>query len=132
MAINHGYGPGFGGGFDIFGVLFAIAFILILGMVVFSFARGIGQWNKNNRSPRLSVAATVVSKRTDVTHHHHHTGDIHHHHTHSSTDYYVTFQVESGDRMELHVPDTEYGYMVEGDRGTLSFQGTRFLSFERT
>ena len=25
----------------------------------------------------------------------------------------------------------EYGYIVEGDRGRLTFQGTRFLSFER-
>ena len=132
MAMNYGYGPGFGGGFGAFGVFFAIAFILILGMIVVSFAKGIGQWNKNNHSPRLTVAATVVSKRTDVTHHHHHTGNDHiHHHHHSTTDYYVTFQVESGDRMELHVPDTKYGYMVEGDHGNLSFQGTRFLGFER-
>ena len=131
MAMNYGYSPGFGGGFGAFGALFFIAFILILGMVIVSFAKGIGQWNKNNHSPRLSVAATVVSKRTDVIHHHHHTSEAHLHHTHSSTDYYVTFQVESGDRMELHVPNTEYGYMVEGDHGTLSFQGTRFLGFER-
>ena len=34
--MNYGYGPGFGGGFGAFGVLFAIAFILIPGMVVFS------------------------------------------------------------------------------------------------
>lgn len=131
MAMNYGYGPGFGGGFGAFGALFTIAFILILGIIVVSFARGIGQWNKNNQSPRLTVAATVVAKRTDVTHHHHHTGDNNLHHSHSSTDYYVTFQVESGDRMELHIPHTEYGYLVEGDRGNLSFQGTRFLGFER-
>ncbi|MCI9457297.1 MAG: DUF2500 domain-containing protein, partial [Oscillospiraceae bacterium] len=40
-------------------------------------------------------------------------------------------QVESGDRMEFQVQDTDYGLLVEGDRGKLTFQGTRFLGFER-
>ena len=39
--------------------------------------------------------------------------------------------VRAGDRMELEVPDMEYGLLVEGDRGRLTFQGTRFLGFER-
>lgn len=45
---------------------------------------------------------------------------------------YATFQVESGDRMELRLAGNEYGLLVEGDKGKLSFQGTRFLGFERT
>ena len=63
----------------------------------------------------------------EVTHHH----DANMHTRHSSTWYYATFQVESGDRMELSIPDRDYGYLVEGDRGSLAFQGTRFLSFSR-
>ena len=51
--------------------------------------------------------------------------------TNSSTWYYATFQVESGDRMELTVSGSDYGYLVEGDHGKLTFQGTRFLGFER-
>ena len=43
----------------------------------------------------------------------------------------MTFQVESGDRMELSMTGTEYGMLAEGDRGKLSFQGTRYLGFER-
>ena len=34
--------------------------------------------------------------------------------------------------MELSVSGSEYGMLVEGDRGGLSFQGTRYLSFERS
>ena len=49
----------------------------------------------------------------------------------SSTTYYATFQVESGDRMELRLSGAEYGMLAEGDRGRLTFQGTRYLSFER-
>ena len=53
-------------------------------------------------------------------------------HTTSSTRYYATFQVESGDRMELYIPRNEYGLLAEGDRGKLTFQGTRYLGFERS
>ena len=49
----------------------------------------------------------------------------------ASTSYYATFEVESGDRIELPLSGSEYGMLAEGDRGTLSFQGTRFLGFER-
>lgn len=35
------------------------------------------------------------------------------------------------DRMELRVSGSEYGMLVEGDYGILSFQGTRYLGFDR-
>ena len=53
------------------------------------------------------------------------------HHTHTATSYYATFQVESGDRIEFLVSGTEYGMLAEGDRGMLTFQGTRYLNFRR-
>lgn len=125
--------PGFGTGFTIFGIMFTIAFVLAIGIFVFAIVKGINQWNKNNHSPKLTVPATIVAKRTNVSRHHHHN---HHgtgmHHASTSTTYYVTFQVESGDRMELHVAGHEYGLLIEGDRGMLSFQGTRYLGFERS
>ena len=71
----------------------------------------------------------VVAKRTNVSRHHH--GGVNEHHHHTSTTYYVTFQVDSGDRMELYVAGHEYGMLIEGDQGMLSFQGTRYLGFER-
>ncbi len=112
--------------FGIFPVIFAVMFVLVLGVFAFTFFRGIKQWDSNNKSPRLTVEATVVAKRTDVRRHHHESSAT----THSST-YYATFQVASGDRMELCVPANQVGYIVEGDRGMLTFQGTRFLSFDR-
>ena len=117
----------FDAGFAIFGILWFVMFALIMGVFISTFVRGIKQWNKNNHSPRLTVPATVVAKRTNVSHHHR--GTDHHHH--SSTSYYVTFQVDSGDRMELHMTGQEYGMLVEGDKGYLTFQGTRYLGFER-
>ena len=118
-------GFGFDFGFGMFGIMFTLMFILVFGIFIVTIIRGIGQWNKNNNSPRLTVPASVVSKRMNVSHHHHD------HHTHHSTSYYVTFQLDSGDRMELHMTGQEYGMLVEGDKGNLTFQGTRYLSFER-
>lgn len=109
----------------IFSIIFAIAF----GVVIFTFIKTIGQWNKNNHSPRLTVTATIVTKRKSVSHHHHHT-DTSVYVTNDTT-YYVTFQVESGDKMELSLSRSEYGKLTEGDKGRLSFQGTRFLDFEK-
>ena len=123
---------GFGTGFAIFQIMFTLVFVLVIGMFIVIAVKGISQWNKNNHSPRLTVPATIVAKRTNVSRHHHHN---HHgtgmHHTSTSTTYYVTFQVESGDRMELHVAGHEFGMLIEGDRGMLTFQGTRYLGFER-
>ena len=112
-----------------FEMLFGLPFVLLGVIFVLVFVKIISQWHKNNQSPRLTVPAVVVAKRGHTTHHHD-AGNIHH--SHSSTTYYVTFQFESGDRLELHVPHSQFGYLVEGDRGELTFQGTRFLGFERT
>lgn len=109
--------------------MFYVVFFLVIAMFIFVFVKGISEWVNNNNSPRLSVDAKIVDKRSHTSHHHHnHNG---HMHTSSSTSYYVTFEVQSGDRMELKVPRSEFGLLVEGDEGVLSFQGTRYLGFER-
>lgn len=102
---------------ELIGVLFFILFFAVL-------AKNIAQWFKNENSPRLTVPAKIVDMRRKT--HHHHSGG-HHHHTHS---YHVTFEVESGDRMELRVTRGEYDTLQVGDSGKVSFQGTRYLGFE--
>lgn len=108
--------------------LFGLFFLIFIAMFLFIILRGLLQWNKNNHSPRLTVEAKIVSKRMAVTHHN---GGAHGEHMSTSTSYYVTFQVESGDRMELSVGGSEYGMLAEGDQGKLTFQGTRYLGFQR-
>ena len=120
----------YGFGFILFRIMFILAFVLVIGMFLVFAVKGIAQWNQNNHSPRLTVPAVIVAKRTNVTRHHHGGAGGHHHH-HTSTSYYVTFQFGGGDRMELLVSGSEYGMLVEGDQGDLSFQGTRYLSFVR-
>ena len=124
------------GWFDlVFEYVFPVLFLLILALFIFTLVSNLRQWNKNNHSPRLIVPAKVVAKRTDVSHSScANAGDVtgaHGYTTSMSTSYYVTFQVESGDRMELEVDGSDYGMLVEGDTGRVSFQGTRYLGFER-
>ncbi|MBU3818767.1 MAG: DUF2500 domain-containing protein [Candidatus Faecalibacterium intestinavium] len=113
--------------FGWFDVLFTLMFLLVFGLILLNVFRGLVTWNKNNNSPRLKVRARVAGKRQNVSHHHNAAGGM----GAASTRYYATFEVESGDRMELQLSGTEYGLLAEGDQGELSFQGTRYLGFER-
>ena len=104
----------FGGGFS---VLFVIVFLLILGLFIFVFVSNIARAARDRASPRLTVPARVVAKRAQVWNHY--------------TYYYATIAVESGARMELSLDGEDFGLLAEGDSGELTFQGGRFLSFER-
>ena len=109
--------------FGIMGAIFPILFLgvfgLVIGTIIGTLVKNSKTERKNDASPRLTSEAVVVTKRTHVW------GD------HSRTDYYATFQFESGDRLELKIPRDRFGYLVEGDTGKLHFQGTRFLDFQR-
>lgn len=92
---------------------------LVLGIICFRIVRKLLEWNRNNHSPKESCSAKVLAKRTHVFGH-----------ETAHTTYHVTF--EWGDqRKEFQVSSKEYAILIEGDTGTLYFQGTRFLNFER-
>lgn len=121
----------FSGMFDMMQVMMTfglVSFALVFGLILFTVFRSIARERKNDKSPLLTVNAAVVAKRTHVSSHRRSSGV---HHYSSSTSYYATFQVDSGDRMELQLDGHQYGLLIEGDRGRLSFQGTRFVGFER-
>ena len=121
--------------FDCFDILFPVLITLAFGVFGLAVARGIVTWNKNNHCSRITAPAVIVAERTNVIRHNHvNAGDTtgaHGFHTDTHTTYYVTFQFESGDRLEFQVYGSEYGMLAEGDEGKLTFRGTRYLSFER-
>lgn len=71
--------------------------------------------------PVIQLKAVVVSKRSKMRRHN----------NNSFTKYYVTFELENRERMELAISEAEYGMLAERDAGLLTFQGTKYLSFER-
>ena len=122
-------------GFTIVETLFPLVFLLMFGFALYtqisSAAARAQEKRKNDASPRLTVPASVVTKRAQVGTTHHHNAATNTGGTYYNTKYFATFQFESGDRLELSVLPGEYGMLVEGDRGQLSFQGTRYLGFVR-
>ena len=104
--------------------MFSLFFVLFIGVFIFIIVSNLAQWQKNNASPVLTVAAQVLDKRKKR--HHHNNGN--HHHT--TTSYHVTFKVKSGDTMDFRVKRTIYKEIEEESVGQLTFQGSRFMSFE--
>jgi len=137
MAIGQGllFGGGFsdspfdqpsgfmGGAPRIFVFFFVLIAVLIGGAILYAIVKGVGTWSKNNAAEIRQVWVKVVAKRGEVRGG---SGD-----SSSSTDYYVTFELDTRERLEFEVSGKEYGMLVEGDMGNLTFQGTRYKGFVR-
>ena len=115
-------------GFGLFNLMFTLVPLLMFVLVFLMVVRSVKNWKHNEQSPRLTVEAKVVAKRNDYRR-----GMSGRNGAYSGgrTDYFVTFEFESGDRLELPLQGHEYGMLVEGDKGKLTFQGTRYLDFQR-
>ena len=50
-----------------FEFMYILVFLIIVVSIISHIIRGVGQWNKNNQSPRLTVDATIITKRINVT-----------------------------------------------------------------
>ena len=111
------YNDGFS---SIISIIVPLGFIKVFGIIIYNVFSNVKQGIKNNNSPLLTVPAQIVTKRTTVQ------GN-----NRSYTTYFVTFEVQSGDRMEFEVKGEQFGQLVEKDLGVLAFQGSRFVSFER-
>lgn len=120
--------------FTIFPIFFGIVFCFVFGTIIYNLVKSAAEGRKNAASPRIVAPATLVAKR----YMHHRRGGMYSadsmntlHSASTYTTYFITFEFESGDRMEFAVPDEVFGLSVEGDRGRLTFQGTKYLDFTR-
>ena len=115
----------------LFPLMFLVVFIFIISTIVGSLVSGAKRKHKNDQSPRVTADAKVVSKRMQVGQNRQSSGDNDMMRSYTYSKYFVTFEFESVDRLELPVDGSDYGLLVEGDTGKLSFQGTRYLGFQR-
>ncbi len=106
--------------FVIVAVGIVLVVVLLFGTVTLTAAIAILRWRRNRRSPQLTEPATVVAKRQQA-----------HGRRSISTDYFVTFELRGGERVEFSLDGREYGVLVERDRGELTHQGSWFRSFAR-
>lgn len=68
-----------------------------------------------NSSQVTTCFARVITKRTP-----------------GGSEYYIGFEMEDGERIELCVQGSQYGVIIEGDQGMVSFRDGRMVAFDRT
>ncbi|HEY1015547.1 MAG TPA: DUF2500 domain-containing protein [Herpetosiphonaceae bacterium] len=103
-------------GFSVIVFFGAVVFLLIAG-------QGIAEQRAISRLPILRESARVVTKRANTSSA---GGD-----SRVNTTYYVTFELESGERREFRVEGRDYGLLDDDDRGVLTTQGPRYFGFQR-
>lgn len=110
-----------------FRILTLLGFLALLGVILYAVAVWVMGWFRNSRSPKITVPAMVAAKRIRTIH-------LGSRGRGASTEtvFYVRFEPENSGSMELLVSNGQFERLTEGDRGVLTFQGTRFLDFQKT
>ena len=130
-------GFGFDFMFTLVPIFIGVIFVIMLVSIISGLSRNAKRERKNDQSPRVTADVKVVSKRMEVGGNRSNRrmgadGMMENGYSYSYSDYFVTFEFNSGDRLELPVDGSDYGLLVEGDQGKLTFQGTRYLGFARS
>lgn len=108
--------------------MFLLSSLSFGAVFVFIIVFAVKQKSKNDSAPRVTLEARVVDKRTVSHRHHNHHNNLSHRHYY----HYVTFELQDGQRTELCVSLGEFDALAVADKGMLTLQGTRFISFEKT
>ncbi|OCT16487.1 hypothetical protein A8709_02095 [Paenibacillus pectinilyticus] len=109
----------------LFLIIFISIFILVIGTFLFVIIKSLMDWTSNNNAPIQDRHCLVVAKRMQLSSGSGHLSSV------TSYSYYITFEFEDQSRLELSVERQPFGHILEGDRGNLTFQGTRFKDFVR-
>ena len=100
--------------------------ICLIAVFILRFGGNFKEWKQNQQHPRLAVEVLISSKRTHHTHHYIKGRQI----GKGTITYYVTFQLDDGDHIEVKMSEKEYDMLFVGKRGILTFQGTKFFMFD--
>lgn len=94
-------------------MVLVVIFLIIIVIICMADANTIVCWFKNNRAPVHSMGASVLTKEIN------------------ENKYYVCFGLEDGKLKRLLVDSYVYLSLVEGEKGILTYQGTRFIRYDR-
>lgn len=107
-------------------MVIAVVFAGVILTLLYRAVTGLAEWTRNNSQAVQEASARVVAKRSEIQ------GRMANHpHGRVYTYYFATFETRSGERVEFGLSGPEYGGLVEGDEGTLTYQGTRYHGFRR-
>ena len=101
--------------------LIIIFCLVVFGLIGYRLIKVFLEFSYNNSQKVLKREGKIIGKRMKVY------GE-----NGAGTEYYITFEFEDGERLELKTKDKVYGLITEGDIGVLEYQGKRFLDFKRT
>ncbi|MNW37425.1 hypothetical protein D3C74_144670 [compost metagenome] len=105
-------------------ILGVLLILFVLGVLIYITIKSLYIWMSNNAAEIVQKSCKVVDKRTEIWG----GGDD----SSTNTNYYITFEFEDdSSRIELYVKYNHYGLISVGDRGMLTYQGTRFKDFHR-
>lgn len=104
---------------------------LILFVIMVVIVKNLNRWGENNSAPELTVAAVVDSKGDDTPAEQSNDPEIPGLPLLPHRRCAVTFQTETGESLSFSVSESEYRSLQPGERGQLTFQGTRYLGFVR-
>jgi len=98
--------------FTMYGVIF------FGGIILFMAINSIVEFYKNEKQPMIKIDAVLVIKSTIK-------------HSRDFNSYQLTFETNSKERLVFNVNSGNFSIYAEGDKGTLTYQGSRFISFRR-
>lgn len=98
-------------------IVFFVLFAAVNVFIIVTVMRVYGVSKKNLSLPKIESDAEIVSKRS--------VGSP----KDSFATYFITFRFSTGDTFEYPVSEDCYSYFAEGDRGKITVQGTKFISF---
>lgn len=108
--------------FVVFSLLAMLIFVAAVVFVAILIGKATQQRRIDATAARLRAEALVVDKRSEISG----GGD-----RVTTQHYFVTFEFPDGNRVELSVSGAESGMLTPGDRGSLEWQGRRFVGFAR-
>ncbi len=113
-------------------ILFVVLFVIVSGGIAAIIVTGIVRKKRNDRAAQTTVDASVLEKHTTVQRHPV-AGDTTGAHGYTRfTSRHVTFLTADDAQQTFDVDETVYDALTEGDRGQLTYQGTRFVGFVRS
>ena len=109
-------------------VSFIVMFTIVIGLIAVIVVH---QWIKDKRSPRVVTMATIADKPIKKQRVRTRLSSGFGYRVHYMNIYYVVFDLEGGERLELQVSKVKYNKLKKGAIGKLTFQGKKYIDFEK-
>jgi hypothetical protein len=106
--------------FQLPGVLMAAVVLAAAVFMIYLVGRSVEAQARLRSLPIQSALAKVVAKRSEVRGY-----------KRFYTRHFATFEFKDGQRAELETSGPDFGLLVEGDYGKITYQGREFRGFER-